>query len=246
MVQKGVGRKLFFIGVFILCCTKSAIAGAPVPWGAKLLKEDVAVTNNQEKQVRSYETNTSKDEIIKYYLREMPLRGYALFMNGESNVVFTKGEEMTMVVAVPSGAGKTVFVIVEAPLKAGASETGLSGGGIQASCEDVPSVPVYPGARCSQSMRLKSENTRSATYSAVGSIADVLGFYRSQMPQYMWKLAKELDLGKDMPARSPFEGAYGLYFTNPKGNGCMVSVMDTPGMKGLLIITIAYEEKSSM
>jgi len=262
MPQKAWWARLFFIMFFILFLSKFAIAGVPLPWGAKLIREDIAATGSgEERKIKSYETRASKQELLNYYLKEMPNQGYRLFMNGEQNLVFSKADELVIIVVPPSQDNKTNFMISTAPMEP-ALDT-VKSYGAQIKCEPIPSVPVYPGARCMNSTRLKSGGSRSAAYSIEDSASAVLSFYRAQMPQYNWRLEKETNLEEAMSEAMQGEqaaattseqeavmgdfygSARGLLFTNYKGNGCTVQVMNNPISKGASLINIVYEDKTS-
>ena len=254
--------RILFIISFILFLSKVAIAGVPIPWGAKLLREDVVTTGNgEERNITAYETKASKEELCNYYLQKMPDQGYRLFMNGEQNLIFNKGEDLVLIVIPPSVGGKTQFMIGTSSAKAIFNKTNGYDGVVK--CEPLPSIPVYPGARCMQSMHQKSGRAMSVSYSTNDSLNTVLNFYRTQMPQYAWRLEKESRLGDLMSGalqgpgqvtmtpeqqefmRDFYGGATGLVFSNDRGNGCYMQLMDSPVNKGLTLINIVYEEKRS-
>jgi hypothetical protein len=259
MKQKALYERLSFTIYFILFLSEIAFAGVPIPWGAKLIRDDIAVTGSgEERKIASYETKASKQELLNYYLKEMPGRGYSLFMNGEQNLIFRKAEELVIVVVPSSWSGKTNFMVSTASMKTAAEMTNPYGG--TENCEPVPSVPAYPGARCMNSTRLKSGGSRSAAYSTEDSGSVVLNFYRAQMPRYNWLLDKEINLedimqkamqqGQQKVVMTPkqeaairdlYGSAQGLVFTNQEGNRCSVHVMNNPATKGALI-NIVYEK----
>lgn len=259
MKQRSLRVNLFFI-LFILLLSKTVFAEVPIPWGAKLIKSDIAVIGSaEERTVASYETKASKQELLNYYLKEMPARGYSLFMNGEQNLVFKKAKELIIVVVPPSRDGKTHFMVCVSPM-GNASGTG-NPYSAEVKCESISSVPVYPGARCMNSTRLKSSGTMSAAYSANDSANVVLNFYSTQMPRYGWQLAKEFSfedimykLTQEQQSAMTSEqragindflgGARGVSFTKQDGSGCSVYVMNNLANKGSLLINIIYEEKA--
>jgi hypothetical protein len=259
--QKILYARLFLVISFILFLSEIAFAGVPVPWGAKLIRDDTAVIGNgEERQITSYETKASKQELLNYYLKEMPNRGYNLFMKGEQNLIFNKGKDLVIVVVPPSQDGKTSFMVSTVLMKSLSERVNSSG--IGNNCEPIPSVPVYPNARCMNSTRLKSGSSMSAAYAIEDSGNAALNFYREHMPRYGWKLDKEINLGdimlKDMQAKqaaalrpeqqaamSDFYGsARGLFFINSEGNKCSVQVMNNPANKEAAVISIAYENKA--
>lgn len=257
--QKSLGTKLFFMITFILFLSEIAIAEVPVPWGAKLIRNDTVITSSgEERTVAAYETKASKQGLINYYLKEMPNRGYNLFMNGEENLVFTKGEDLAIVALLPSGDGKTQFMVSTASTPASARAN--SDGGV-VKCAEIPSVPVYPGARCMQSIRLKSDVIRSVAYSTDDSTDAVYNFYLLQMPRYAWQLEKERNLDdlmseasqgekplamastQEAAMRASFRGSRGMSFTNQKGDICSINISDNPMTKGESLFNIIYENK---
>lgn len=262
MRQNTLCVRTIFIIYFILFLSGIAFAQVPIPWGAKLIREDIAVTGNgEERNIASYETKASKQELLNYYIKEMPGRGYKLFMNGEQNLVFSKAEELVIVVVPSSQAGKTNFMISTAPMKVFSGKSDSYGAG--GNCEPIPSLPVYSGARCMNSTRLRSGGSRSAAYSIEDSVNTVIDFYRSQMPQYGWQLEKESSLGDIMSRATPGQqqapitpeqqavmrnllgSARGMFFINQKGNSCFVQVMNNPTNKEASIVSIIYEDKTS-
>ena len=258
--QKVLSVRLFFIISFIFFLSEIAIAGVPIPWGAKLIKDDVAVTGSgEERKIASYETKASKQELFNYYLREMPNRGYSLFMNGGENLIFRNEKEMVVVIVPPPMSDKTNFMVTTASMPS-VSEVG-NPYRANRNCEPILSVPAYPGASCMNSTRLKSGASHSAAYSTSDPISAVLDFYRSQMPQFGWQLEKEINLEdfiseglrrqqqeamlpeQRAAMREAYGGARGIFFTNYKGNACSVYVMSNPMNKELSMINIVYENK---
>jgi len=262
MKQKALYARLFFAVSFILFLSEIALAAVPIPWGAKLIQDNTAITGNgEERKIVSYETKASKQELLNYYLKEMPNRGYRLFMNGEHNLIFNKAEELVILVVPPSQDGKTNFMVSTSSMKSASGRGKPSGS--EVNCEPIPSVPVYPGARCMNSTRLKSGGSRSAAYSTEDSSSAVLNFYRAQMPQYDWRLEKEINLedvmskamqeGQQRAAITPeqeaamrnfYGSSRGMFFTNFRGNSCSVHVMNNPVNKGASLINIIYEDKA--
>jgi hypothetical protein len=261
MKERHLYVRLVFIISFILFLSEIAFAEVPIPWGAKLIRDDIAVTGSgEQRNIASYETKASKQELLNYYIREMPLRGYKLFMNGEQNLVFSKAEELVMVVVPKSADGKTNFMVSTAPMKA---FLGKGNSNAEGNCEPIPSVPVYAGARCMNSTRLKSGGSRSAAYSIEDSVNSVIDFYRRQMPLYGWQIEKESSLvdimskttsGQEQVPITPEQqammrnflgSARGLFFINQTGNSCFVQIMNNPTNKEAAVVSIIYEDKSA-
>ena len=257
-----VKLRILFVILFTLFLFKVAVAGVPVPWGAKLLHEDVVtVGDGEERNMASYETKASKQELCNYYLQKMPEQGYRLFMNGEQNLVFSKGEDLVLIFITPSVEGKTKFIIGAASTRPVFDKTNGYDGAVK--CEPLPSIPVYPGSRCIQSTRQKSGGAMSVSYSTGDSLDTALSFYRQQMPQYGWELKKETKLGELMSGslqssdqttvtpdqqefmRDFYGGATGLVFSNSQKNGCYMQLMGNPMNKDMTLINIVYEERTS-
>lgn len=254
------GKRIMLVAgyLFLLLFPAATLAAdAPIPWGAKLVRDDTAITGGEERKVRTYETATKARELLNYYLKEMPGRGYSIFMQGDSNAIFTKGEEMVFVVVPPVPEGKTLFMITTASLHPDSNLLNP-----QADCESIPGIPAYPGGRCLRSTRFKSGVARSVTYSTADTINTVINYYRMTMPQYMWKLASEIDVNDAMQevlanqsqqgidtkqarmALGFMAGARGLEFRNERGGFCHVQVMGNPLAVDSTAITITYEEKA--
>ena len=263
MQQKALCLRMFFIISFILFLSGAAFAEIPIPWGAKLIREDIATSGSgEERKIASYETKASKQELFNYYLREMPNRGYNLFMKGEQNLIFNKAEELAIIVLPPSQDGKTQFMVSTSQVKPVSDMANPYAGAVN--CEAIPSVPAYPGARCMNSTRLKSGGSMSAAYSTEDSVSAVLNFYRAQMPRYGWSMDRETNLedsmlkatqgGQQRLVMTPeqesamhdlYGSARGIFFTNSRGNSCSVHTMNNPIAKGASFINIIYEDKIS-
>lgn len=255
-------QKTLWVILFILFSFEIAFAGVPIPWGAKLIREDITITGNGgERKMAFYDTKANKQELFNYYLREMPNQGYSLFMNGELNLIFNKGDDLVVVFIPPSRDGKTQFMVGASSLRSPDNKTNKSA--VVEKCDPIPFVPAYRGARCIRSMRQKSGGSISASYSVNDSIDTVLNFYRMQMPQYAWQLEKELEMedlvigalqSQDQMALTSeqqaamhdfYGGARGLIFTRFQKDICSVQVMSNPVSKSVTLINIVYEEKIS-
>ena len=251
MRQKVWGVRMLLVISFVLFLSEIAFAGVPIPWGAKLIQDDVVSSSGDGRKITTYETRASKQELINYYLREMPNRGYTLFMNGEQNVIFKNGDELVIVILPPSTEGKTRFMIAIASM-------GLAGNGGRSSCENIPSIPAYPGARCNQSMRMGSGKGQVVSYFSADTVDAVLNYYRSFMARSQWHLIEELNLVDSIPkadqaggaledteaAAQLLKGARSMRFTNDQGNGCVITVLNSL-IGGGTSFSITYEEKIS-
>jgi hypothetical protein len=251
MQQKVWGVRVFLVISFILFLSKSAIAGVPVPWGAKLIQNDDLSSGGDERKITTYETGTSKQELLNYYLRVMPNQGYTLFMHGEQCLVFQKGDELIIVILPPSIEGKTRFTITSASM-------GAAGRGGETSCENIPSIPAYPGARCNRSLRLGSGKGQIVSYFSTDTVDTVLNYYRSFMMRSQWRLIEESSPAENIlkatqaevkpesteMAMQIFKGARSMKFANDRDNGCVIMVMNS-AFGGGAAISITYEEKRS-
>lgn len=145
-----------------------------------------------------------------------------------------------------SAAGQKISIILT-ETKMG----GLGGKPQVLSCEDVPSVPVYPGARCLGSMRLKSSKSVLVRYLASAELEDVRNFYLLRLPQGGWVLEQETNAGEYIPQQF-FPGAdAGLnlnlqkssitIFKSLKNERCTIAFMPSLIGSGTMI-NITYEE----
>lgn len=256
MKQNVLSVRLTLVVFFTLFLCELAIAGVPVPWGAKLIRDDTAVVGSEERRIITYETKAGKKELLNYYLREMPNRGYSLFMNGEQNLIFKKAEDLVIVIVPPSQDSKTRFMISAVSMKPALASANPDNAG--SNCESLPLVPLYPGARCVNSMHLKSAESKTAAYSTEDPSGVVVNFYRGQMPRYGWQMDKEMNLGDIMSKSTQgkqlenmaaiqdiYENARAMYFINQAGKSCSVFVMSNPVNKKGTLVTINYADKAA-
>jgi hypothetical protein len=244
---------LFFFLVF--SCSTAFAVDVPVPWGAKLVRDDAVITGGEERKVRVYETGTQASELLKYYAKEMPSRGYTVFLSGNNNTIFVKDQDMVIVVVPPERDGKTTFIVTTANMRT----VGDGFTTAQANCEPVAGVPVYPEAKCMRSTRMKSGASRSAAYFSQDDVGTIINYYRVVMPQHLWRLEREvnlndtmrqamaeanqqMDAGQAEMALGFMRGAQGLEFRNDRGNYCYIQVMVNPMSPGTSSITVTYEE----
>lgn len=252
---------MFLTVIFSLLFSGMVFAEVPVPWGTKLVRSDTTVNGSgEEHKIATYETKASKQDLSNYYLREMSNRGYSLFMKGEQNIVFNKGEELVMIVFSPSLGEKNTFMISTAYIN---TKYGSYPYDSSSACESIPSVPVYPGSRCMNSTRVKSGDSRLTAYSVEAPVGEVFDFYRSQMSTYGWRLENEVDLEnvvldsindqqqirispeQEKAMRDFYKGAKGASFIDRKGSKCFVHVADNPVVRGEVLINLVYDEKAN-
>jgi len=251
MQQRFWGVRTLLVIAFVFSLLEIAIAGVPIPWGAKLIQNDLLSGSGEDRKITTYETRASKQELLNYYLNHMPGEGYTLFMNGEQSLVFQKGDEVVVLILPPPVDGKTRFMVTTASMSATKS-------GEATSCENIPSIPAYPGARCSRSLRLGSGKGQVVSYLSTDNVGAVLNYYRSFMMRSGWRLAEELNLADNLPTADQagvmpedmgitaqlLKGARSMKFTNDQDNGCVITAMNSP-IGGGTAISITYEEKIS-
>lgn len=229
--------------IFVFLFSGISLAGFPVPSGSRLKQEETAEVDGAERKMSIYETDLNEEAVINFYKKELPRKDYNLFLEQKNTAVFLKGEEMFMLVITPSKEGKRQFIITTAQRS---SQVGRQ----PVVCEGIPAVPVYPGAQCMRSMRMRSRNSRTVNYLIKAPLEEVLSFYRTKMPLAMWNLEKEIDAGKYLPEGGPSDNiiswnlgtAKQLVFKNSKEEVCMITLMDSP-LGGGTLISIIYEAK---
>lgn len=229
---------IFLSGNFALALT------LPLPPNSKVVREEIAEAGGQDKKVTFCESELNEEKVSSFYQRELEKRGYGIFMQQPSMKIYTKGDDLFMLI-LSSDKQKTTFILTEAKTGQAAAANMLQ------ACEDIPSVAVYPGAQCMGSMRLKSSGAVSVKYSSSKDLEEVLSFYRLQMPVSGWKLEKETDMGKFFANQQPsgaagmgmnLQGATMLLFEGLKNERCIITLMPMPMGRGTLI-SIMYEEK---
>ncbi len=235
-------KAIFLSLAAILLSVNFALAlTLPLPPNSKVVREETAVAGGQDKKVTFCESQSSEEKVSAFYQKELEKKGYSIFMQQPNMKIYTKGDDLFMLL-VSSDKEKTTFILTEAKTGQAAAADMLQ------SCEDIASVPVYPGSRCMGSVRLKSSGALSVRYSAPDDAEDVLGFYRAQMPLNGWKLKQETDMGKLLAKSGAagmgagLQGATLLLFKGPKNETCTITLMPTPMGRGALI-SIMYEEK---
>ncbi|MBU2035246.1 MAG: hypothetical protein KKA59_05680, partial [Candidatus Omnitrophica bacterium] len=162
-------------------------------------------------------------------------------------LVYSKGDNLFLVMlGGDSAAGQKISIVLTE------AKMGKLGGKLQVqSCEDIPTVPVYPGARCSGSIRLKSSKSISVRYLTSAGLEDVRGFYRLNLQQAGWSIEQEKDVGKFIPPQALPDAGAGLSqgleksiiitFRGLKNERLMISLMPSFIGSGTMI-NITYEE----
>ncbi|MBU2221109.1 MAG: hypothetical protein KJ722_00690, partial [Candidatus Omnitrophica bacterium] len=160
--------------------------------------------------------------------------------------IYSKEDKLFLVMLGEGSAGqKTSIILTEAKI-------GRTSGKPQVqNCEDIPSVPVYPEARCQGSVRLKSSKSVSVRYLAPAELKDVHGFYRLHLPQAGWAIEQERNMGESIPEQSfsnadpgiseSFKKSIIITFRGLKNERLMVNLMPSFMGSGTMI-NIVYEE----
>jgi hypothetical protein len=255
-------KRVFLILLILFFSTKIVLAASfLVPDNTKVIREETIESAGEAQQIAFCESKLSEEEISSFYRKKLEERGYSIFLNQKNLSIYLKGEEMFMIMVAPSGeTGKTSLVLTTGKMGVGRGPTGPR------ICEDVPNVPVYPGAQCMSSMRMKNGSAISVRYSASAELGDVIGFYRSQMLNKGWTLEEETPVaqhlyrnmpdenildGLDLEGASQLEGMLGdlnlegatlFVFKSLKDEHCMISLGPAP-MQESTLINITYEKE---
>lgn len=241
-----------FLIVFLAVCFSFEAALAlslPLPPDTKVIREETVEAGGKEQDVTFCESDLSEEKLSSFYRAELEKRGYSIFMQQGKLGVYMKGDNLFMVMinsACPTCANaKTSIVLTESKME------NTNPAAMLQNCEEIPSVPAYPGAQCMGSMRMKGAQAKSVRYSAPAETQEVIGFYRSQMPQAGWKLEQETEIGKHLPREAisgqqmgvslNLEDAIQLTFKGLKNERCMITLMPSFIGRGTLI-NIIYEE----
>jgi len=217
--------------------------GLPLPFGTSVIQEEIAEVDGKENKVGIYEVRLNRERVIGFYKKELAKKGYNLFLEQENTAIFLKGNEICLVTATSFGE-KTQFILSR-------SQRGNQLDG-PAVCEEIVSVPVYPGAKCLRSMKMRSGRVHSVNYLISASIEEVLDFYQRNMPLKSWSLEQERDIGEPLSKEAfSYDGsgivesldtARQLVFKNHKGERCLILVMGSPLSRDTLI-TITHEKE---
>lgn len=235
--------KLIFVLFNVILVGVAWAIELPLPSGSRVIQEETAEVDSKGNKVGVYESGLSEERVMSFYKKELARRNYNLFLEQENTAIFLKGNQMCLI-TVSSTGGKTQFIVSTAytdSLKPG-----------QAVCEDIASVPVYPGAKCLRSMKMRAGKVHSVNYSTPASIEEVLDFYQMKMPLSLWSLEQQINVGESLPEEAFSGGSLGiaeslsnakqLIFGNHKGERCTIMVMDSPFGRQTLI-NIIYEEE---
>lgn len=235
------------LALLVIILFPAAVSFAlPLPPNTKIIREEVVETGDDNKDVVFCESTLGEEKIVSFYRNEMEKKGYSIFMQQKNMMIYTKGEDlfMVMLAPVPEG-GKTSLILTTSKIKMGSM-------GQAQGCEDLPDVPVYPGAQCMGSMKMRNMRAISSRYTVGVELEEVLNFYRVKMVQYGWTIESEKRMGDNMPgdSLSSTMGGMGvdlsnvtlLVFKKAAGERSTVNLMPNPSGKGTMI-NITYEEK---
>lgn len=248
-MERKIKFKITFL-ILLICFFWVNLALAlslPLPPNTKVIREEVVEAAGQDKQVTFCESDLNEEQVSAFYRKQLESRGYSIFMQQKNLGVYLKGQEMFMVmIGPPSGTAKTSVILTTTKMDTAGMPAGPQ------VCEDIPSIPVYPGAQCLGSMRMKNMRAISAKYSVSAELENVLGFYRSQMLKNGWTLEQEKPMAQYMPKQAlsdmtqggglNLEGATLMVFKNLKDERGMITLMPAIIGQGTLI-NITYEEK---
>lgn len=221
-------------------------ASLPLPPNTRVVKNDTVATGGGDQEMTFCESSLKPEQISVFYRNELEKRGYSIFLQQANMAVYMKGKELFMVMVSAAGANKTNIVLTESGMNV-ADEMG------KRSCEDIEAVPVYPGAVCMGSLRMKNARALNNRYSTSAGLEEVVNFYRLQMLQEGWVLEKDTNLSDSLPAEALNLGPEAginmdlgntimLGYRGAQGNHCAIMIMSSPVSKGTIITITYYEE----
>jgi hypothetical protein len=194
---------MIVMSVFLISGIGWALS-VPLPPETKIIREETAEAGGENKQVTFCSSSLNKEKISSFYRKELEKRGYSIFLQQPQLLVYSKGDNLFLVMlGEGSGSGQKTSIVL--------TESKMGGFGRKPEdqiCEDIPYVPVYPGAQCSGSIRLKSSKSISSRYLASAEVSDIRGFYLLNLQQAGWAIEQEKDAGKFMsPQALPNTGS---------------------------------------
>ena len=246
-----IGLRVIFIffGIFFLFTNIVLASSLPLPGRTKVIREEVIEQAGEECKMFFCESELSQEKVSSFYQKELSARGYSLFLNLDTMQMYKKEGKTFMVVVSSNPEGKTNIVLTQ-------------GGGLDAlgkatrsrntpDCEDIPNVPVYPGVRCLDSIRMRKMQSLVQRYSVAVDAYRIADFYRQEMPRYGWYIENETDMAQVLSDRREFsgagatgldfEGSTQMSFKDNQGVGCVITVM--PAIMGSgSMINIMYNE----
>lgn len=257
-------RKMLIVGLTVFLATVFLSSGIcwgfsfPLPASSKVIYQDVVEQpGNGRKDMTICESELSEEQIASFYKREFESKGYMLAVQQPGMHMYTKGEDGIMVVITPKNKGeKTKFILTATKINKTAA---LQSSGGAPTCEDIPSVPVFPKARCGGSTRFIKTKTVSVNYTSPANKDEVADYYRNGMARFGWKLDQDKDVGKELIPGKLGEGIVGtrtpagglesqgieaeqLIFLGLNKSRCTILLMRSP-VSYTTMINIIYEEE---
>lgn len=229
-------RALFFIAVFVLVFDYAFALSLPLPPKTKLTRQEKVEVDGKERDILAYETDLSREDVIAFYNKALERQGYAVFMQQQGMLSYRKGDQVLLIFIVAVPGEKTKIM---------ASSGILEDKPRQSVCENIPGVPVYPGATCLGSIKAKGQNMLSVKYSIPAAPQEALDFYRLQLPGNNWKLETDRGLESQQVKAMQEPGADTrlLAFSNYKNEKCKIIVINFPLMGKSSLVNIVYEKK---
>ncbi len=159
----------------------------PLPNDAVLKLEKEIPVGPTTSIVRSYSTMLNKDQIMRFFQKELLRLGWQ--EQYTKGLGYVKGDKIISVLVLSGkprpGDKKTYFSVVYA--------TKISDAMVKASQKDKPDnlnfMPVYPGSK--QLLLWDNANGVMGSYSTDDSIEKAIAFFKNKMPSYGWVLVFE-------------------------------------------------------
>lgn len=248
----GLRAIFIFLGIIFLSANIVFAASLPVPAGTKVIREENVEQTGREYKMLFCESGLSQEKVISFYRKELSAQGYSILLNTDKMQMYKKEGKTFMVAVSANPEGKTNIILTEGIGLAALGKAAQSGG--TPDCEDLPNVPVYPGARCLASTKMKNARSTSQRFSADADAYRIADFYRQQMPRYGWYIDKEVDISQALANRGnsagggglgglDLEGAAQMSFKDDQGVECVITVMPAVTGKGSTINIIYNESK---
>jgi len=242
---------IFILFRIIFLFTNIAVAlSLPLPGRTKVIREEVIEQAGQEYKMLFCESELSQEKVSSFYQKELTAKGYSLLLNVDTMQMYKKEGKTFMVVVGSNPEGKTNIVLTEGGALGAFGEAARSRK--TPDCEDIPNVPVYPGARCMDSIWMRKMQSLTQRYSVAVDAGQVSDFYRQQMPQYGWYIDNEVDMAQVLEGNGgfavnggasglDFSGATQIFFKDDQGVDCIITVMPAITGSGSMI-NIMYNE----
>ncbi len=221
-------RAIFILfGIIFLFTNIVFAASLPIPARTEVIREEVVEQGGEEYKIVFCESKLSPEKVNSFYEKKLPALGYSLLFNTDKMKMYKKEGKTFMVVVSINPEGKTNIVLTQgggfaAIGKAAQSRT-------TPDCEDFPDVPVYPGARCMASTRMRNMQATAQRFSVAADAYRIVDFYRKEMPRYGWYIDKEVDAPQSLADSGmpdvDLSGLEQIFFKNNQGADCVITVM---------------------